>query len=143
MPKPSCEVINVTIDGVDQTYTITPTIFSEWSLDRLKAIIVNRKKAERVNFLKDLKEAGFEGPDLKEAVSGAFNESGKADIHEVLALLQTMDRDVMCIAVQAAVDGVDSPEDAAKLIDAYPDLYELIDKVTAAGMSDEEAAEGN
>lgn len=144
--QPIGQEFTVTIDGEQRTYYIKPDVFSEATMARLVAYVKAKRSETRKEILREISEAAKDLPadTLKAMTSQVVQDALNGvvvDYQTALTALQSADGDGLAIALELNVDGINSRQEARKVMGAYPNMADLMTRVVTAGMSAIEAAQ--
>lgn len=144
--QPIGQYFEVTIDGQKQSYYIRPDVFSEATMTRLASYVKAKRSEARKEMLRDIADVAKDLP--KETVAAMTAEVVKdglgnslVDYETSLQVLQSADGEGIAIALELNCEGINSRQEARKVMSAYPNMAELMAKVVQAGMSALEAAQ--
>lgn len=133
----------VNLDGEEKRYYIGTNVLSDRTIERLRALVVTRRREKRREMMEDM---GRYGRDLPKAALEAFSQQLLADSRsdlditpeQAFGLLNAMDREALGTLLMCAVDEIKSLEQALEVMDAYGDLEKLFNLImeVAAGVED-------
>lgn len=114
-----------------ERFYIQPRVFSDFTLGRLKTVLIKRRREHRCNLIQDFSTFG---KDLPKAAQEAFGKElvadAKADVdidlQQVLGLFQSLDTEAIATVLVCTVDGIDSLEKAKQVMAAYGSMEELL-----------------
>jgi hypothetical protein len=145
MSAPVGETIFVNLDGKEVSYHIKPNLFSHATVSRLSSLLRSRVRQERQDELADIRIAELHGEALEAAMKAVLSKdySAASGYEAAFNALQIADGEALAIALEMNCDQINSREDAMKVLNAYPNVIELLQKVMASGTEAIEAAEKN
>lgn len=139
---------SIKVGDQEQRYLIGTNVLSDRTIERLKTLLVSRRREKRREMMEDM---GRYGRDLPKAAHEAFSQQLLADARSDLEItpeqafsqLNAMDREALATLLLCAVDEIKSLEHALEVMDAYGDLEGLFAKIMEVASSVEEAAKNS
>lgn len=144
---PSGQYFDVTMDGESRRYYIAPRVLSDKTLDRLRAVLIKRRREKRMELMKDFASVAGSLPQAtQESFGKQLLADAKADVQigteEIIDFMQSGDREALGTLLMCVTNEIDSYEHALKVMDAYGNVDELFQLVLGVA-SEEHEATGN
>lgn len=143
-------------DGQPRTerFTIEPRLMSDTSINRLRAVLLKRRRENRQQTMQDWARYGR---DLPPAAQAAFSKELIADakqdvdieLTKIVEFMQSMDKEGLATLLWCCSPQIENYEHAVKVIEAHGDLaslFELMaggDEASPSLLADEQEALGN
>jgi len=136
---PSGRYFEVTFDrdtdkARTERYYVEPRVLSESTIERLKAVLVKRRREHRRNLIEDFNNFG---KDLPKAAQEAFAKElfadAKADVdidpQKIMDLLTSIDSEALATILHCCVPSIETFEEAKRVLTAVGSLEELLEVI--------------
>lgn len=144
--EPTGEVIKVSVNGQEKIYHIKPNVFSDYTIQRLAALVKSKRREERGLLIRDFAQAGLNKEQMEAAMHGIMEDSKQTSMigwAEAVDSMQSMDTDALCIVLTDCCDEIKTEAEARQVISSYRNISELVNIIFASGQEAVDLAEKN
>jgi hypothetical protein len=134
-------------DGTSQRYTLEPRILSDTTINRLRGVLMKRRRELRQQTIRDFAEFGSELPQetkaafAKEILADAKSDAG-VEIEEIIGLMESFDEEAIGTLLWTCCPEIGSFSEAMEVMQIHGKPMELLELLGDL-MEEESAAAGN